>query len=750
MHGSRYWTDGDWEYTFLVPQDNINESDKGKLLAVLQKFEKALYVRSDSNSSGWEEVRKTAEMPELENEYGKTGWTLSSEQNILSGNGVLANLEEKLETAKCSCSFMVINDAPEKENDGNSDVDLEAEDSEKPTLDEPSQQTEKVEKKSGKEKKKKKQKSKKSNKVQVGQSIQTRTINSLKDRKKSQEASAKQGLTTYKVVSKPNNGKHNIKSAWNKIGDFIKTQAETYKNVKPIGYGTKKHWHSWHKSWVEKVFVQDDKTKFWLMKLNETLATELRENLDKLGFTIENYAAGNSQGTKPTISNESKPEDTEIKSSGETGTAAEKPTGNRTSNVRKTTLNRKPPQPPNNKEQVTEISQQINENISRDEKKPLPEKSKSSTSTSKPESELKNDFLKDIRTGTKLKETPKETKQKIDVNREDGLVSQMRKVMETRRKDIADDEEPVEGDKNHAIMKVLTEQAPGIYIAMLQLTAAYSEIKKELSCTALCPQGTGRMWLTNTKNGQYTPKSDITNKIDAQSLEECVITGKDGPQGWYVKVITEVESDGWTDDEGEESLLPSVTQMEALLAMHKNVSDKGARLVSISTPLPELKPLVKNPPPLPQRKVTPAPKPKGFVTLDSLKPKPNNRNVKTLVLVKYDDIRTAKNLGMDFREKLSKSTRKYEAFDVNKANKTLSDFKNGTLIGARGMRTATNYRTVLENPVVDNYKNDTLYSVELWNLEIPEDTTDVDIARLRDELAKCGIAIRKDWKRSKV
>ena len=187
--------------------------------------------------------------------------------------------------------------------------------------------------------------------------------------------------------------------------------------------------------------------------------------------------------------------------------------------------------------------------------------------------------------------------------------------------------------------------------------------------------------------------------------------------------------------------------MDALLTMQKTVSTKGARLVHISTPLPELKPLAKNPPTLPPRTAKPTPVPKGFATLDSLKPKTNNRHVKTLVLVNYDDIKKSKGLMMDLRRGKFEPNNKYKDFNVNNANKALSDFKNGTLIGANNLTAAKNYSNVLNNPVIDKYKDGTLYTVRLWNLEIPEDTSEGDEKKLRDELAKCGIAIRKDWRK---
>lgn len=742
MSNTGYWTDENWEYTFLVPQDTIDGNYKRKIHTVLKEFNKTLYVRSDSDSSGWEEMSKTMTMPELETSEEKEGWTLSSANDVLSDKGVLGRLKENLKKAGCVCSFMVIKDEPEKDTEENSEVNLEAEDSEKPTLDEPSQQTEKVEKKSGKEKKKKKQKSKKSNKVQVGQGIQTRTINSLKDRKKSQEASEKHGLTTYKVVSKPNNGKHNIKSAWNKIGDFIKTHADTYKDVKPVGYGDKKHWHSWHKSWVEKVFVQGDQARFWLMKLNDGLKDKLETDLKKLGFTIEPYEDGNSKSVTPTISTEPGPENPEVEPMKKPEETPKPPDAHKTSEGTQKPPVRPLPKTPNKEKEVTAASQQISENIDRDEKKPLPETSKPSTSPS---------FLGNIRTGTKLKKTPKVTRQEINENSENDITSMLRNAMMVRRADIADDEEPVEGDKNHEIMKILQSKGNGIYIAKLQLTSPYKEVKELLSAKALCPGGAGKMWLTNNEKGQHNTSSDIRGKIDEQTLEKCAITKDNEPVEWYVKVLTEIESDKWEDEDDDKDFLPSVTQMEALQAMRKDVTNKGARLVSISTPLPELKALVKNPPTLPKRNMKAGPVPSGFATLDSFKPKPNNRNVKTLVLVNYDNIRNSKELMMDLRYKLKKSTRKYDAFDVDKATRALSAFENGTLIGARGMKDAKNYRTVLANPVFDNYKaNAGSYVVALWNLDIPEDTPDADIAKLRDELAKCGIAIRKDWRKGKV
>ena len=95
MSNTSYWVDEGWEYTFLVPRGNINEIDKGKLLAILKKFNKTLYVRSDSESSGWVEVEQTIKMPELENSRGHKGWALSSGKNVLSDKNVLNELEKK-------------------------------------------------------------------------------------------------------------------------------------------------------------------------------------------------------------------------------------------------------------------------------------------------------------------------------------------------------------------------------------------------------------------------------------------------------------------------------------------------------------------------------------------------------------------------------------------------------------------------------------------------------------------------------
>lgn len=776
MHGSRYWTDKNWEYTFLAPQGNINESYKGTLLTVLKKFDKTLYVRSDSDSSDWREVKNTIQMPTLETSGDKTGWTLSSEKGILSNSGVLEKLEENLKKAGCSCSFMVINDEPEEETDGNSEVDLEAEDSEKPTLDEPSRQTEKVEKKSGKEEKKKKQKSKKSNKVQVGQGIQTKTINSLKDRKKSQEASEKHGLTTYKVVSNENNSVKNVKQAWIRIGTFIKNNAKTYKDVKPIGYGTKKHWHSWHKSWMEKVFVQNDKTKFWLMKLNETLAKELKTYLNGLNFTIETYTAGNSLGTKPIISNESKPEDTEIKSLKGPEKTADTPNDAGNSTVQHEPPNRKPPETPKNKEQVTATSPQINENISNAKTRPLPDKSKSSTSPSTTRSEMKNDLLEDIRKGPKLKKAPTEANQKIDEDRDNDLAGQLRKVMEVRRKDIEDDEDPVEGDKKHAIMEVLTKQKPGIYVAMLQLIAPYKDIKTKLSENVLCPYGTGKMWLARKDEDGYDSKKDITSIIDEQTLEKCAITGMDGPVGWYVKVLTEIESDEWSENEDDSDFLPSVKQMDALQTMRDAVPNKGARLVSISTPLPALKALVKNPPTLPTRRVKPDPitneredqtakkgstekKPAKFIGLeDNVTTQGQSGRSRILVIVKYSDIEEIRKTHPTEKVRdVSKGI--YKEFNPEKLAKVLDDFNktNGVLKplmlkGSRGtgQPNAGGYKTVLASPVKQEYKN-TGEVVSTWNLIISKpDGTKLNQAEVQKiiELVKIlkdhGVAVRRE------
>lgn len=692
MHGSRYWTDGDWEYTFLVPQDTIDGNYTGKIHNVLKEFGKTLYVRSDSDSSGWEEVQKTAEMPELENGYGKTGWTLSSEQNILSDKGMLDKLAGNLKETGCSCSFMVINDEPEQATNGNSAVDLEAEDSGQPPLGETTHETANVAARSEKKRKKKKQKSKKSNKVKVGNGTQTRTLNRLKDWKKSKKASEAHKLTPYKVISDTNNDENNVKEAWKKIGHFIKSQAKIYKNVKPIGYVNRKHWHNWHKSWVGKVFVQEDETRFWLMKLNADLKEMLQSQLETHGFNIEKCDDADTAKLlllQPTLQTPT----------AETPSKQKPKIASDETKEYETTA----PKPANVRPDHREMSSQ--NNTSGLERRPI-----------KPMSGDAEVALQDA-----MREVVKQTE-------------------EQNRQEIS------RGDANHFIANLLTHLGNGEFILGLKLTKPGENVLGKMN-DSLCD---GYIVASLVSDINDANGLDATQWLEPQDYESKMLSTTVGKLGWMLKIRSDLGEAG-----------PSEDEIETLEQMSNYITKKGLELVKLNSdgtiagskppPDDEDNPQPKkDPPPLPQRKVKTAPVPKGFATLDSLKPKTNNQHVKTLVLVKYDDITSAKKLGMDYRTKLSKSTRKYGAFNVNKANKTLSEFKNGTLIGANGMKTDKNYRNVLENPVVDNYKNDTLYNVKLWNLEIPEDTTDETITKLRDELAKCGIAIRKDWRKSKV
>lgn len=832
MSNTSYWTEGEYEYAFLVPQGNINESYKGNLLAVLKEFDKTLYVRSDSNFSGWEEVRKTEEMPALEQTGEKTGWTLSSEQNILSYEGMLEKLEQNLKEAGCSCSFMVINDEPEKEPEGNSEVNLEAEDSEKPTLDENPQPADVVEEKSGKEKKKKKPKSKKSNTVKVGNGTQTNTIRKLKDKKKSKEASKMHGLTTYKVVSDEDNSEANLKNAWKAIGSFIKKNAEIYKDVKPIGYGTKRHWHSWHRSHSAKNFVGGATGNFWLMKLTADLKNKLGEELDEFSFTIEPYEDGNSTSVPPTISTNPKPENTEVTSSKETEPRSEKPSGNNTSEGRHNPPTRKPPEPPTKK--VTPENPTPQKPIKSNEgenqvipgsnltgnhgqgptggqpdpvganvgqptgSKPTdtvtptppdpptlpptptagkPKKSGGSADkTMEPQGQGSEPSLLDqIRQGVVLKKTHTETNQPIEEQSGNDLAGQLRTVMKTRREDIEDDEDPVEGDKRHEIMNVLTSRGDGIYIAKLQLTSPYEEVKKLLSAGALCPDGAGQMWLTNNEKETYNQNSDISEKIDEQTLEKCAITGKDGPHEWYVKVITEVVSDEWDDDENEENLLPSVTQMNALKNMKNEVVKKGARLVHISTEMPIVNNSKKSPPSLPQRNAKPnhitteredqtakkgsnEKKPAKFIGLeDNVTTPGGEKKSRVLVLVKYSDIEEIRKTKPKEKVKnVSKSM--YKEFNPEKLAKALVDFnkKNGVLkplmlkgSSGFGHPNVGGYTNVLKNPVRQKYK-DTGIEVSTWNLIIakpngqPLAENEVEkIQELVKILKDHGVAVRR-------
>ena len=715
MHGSRYWTDGDWEYTFLAPQGNINESDKSKLLAVLKKFDKTLYVRSDSDSSDWREVKKTIKMPTLETSGEKTGWTLSSEKHILSDKGILDQLAKDLKSAGCECNFTVIDEEPKEIYDGS------------------------IDKKSKKQSKSGQTNKPKSNKVKAGKGVQEQTIRKLENDRKSNEASTKHNLTPCMLIAKDTKNKTKTNKAWVLIGKFIKeNKQDAYKDAKPLKYGKHKNWHNWHRG--VRSFVNEGDKNFWFIRLDQRMKTELEKILEPAGFEIRvpgGIAAPSNKVSdlRELVGSAKSSDDMGIEALGSNSLTIDNTNA-------KLNDDSKPKHESNQNGSVTTLYG--NKNSLR----PTPGvHTASPEDIAEPEVKVSGraDLMADIIKGVKLNKTEKgKSESKTERRDEPYDVSGLTSIMAKRRKDIA--QNTAKGESNNPIARLLTKRDQGEFIFGLKLTKPGADVLDSLDGNPMCGENTNAMLIKRADDNRGL---DPSQWLDAEEYKEYMLNSEIGKLAWLVLVDSELTED-----------VPSEDELVALLDMQKEIKSMGLEFAKVThedklenETDPDIQEVKKNktPPPLPQRNAKSAPVPKGFVTLDSLQPKPNKRNVKTLVLVNYDNIRNSKELMMDLRYKLKKSTRKYEAFDVNKANKTLSEFKNGTLIGARGMKDAKNYRNVLANPVFDNYKaNAGSYIVALWNLDIPEDTPDADIAKLRDELAKCGIAIRKDWRKSKV
>lgn len=705
MSNTSYWTEGEYEYAFLVPQGNIDESYKRKLLAVLKEFDKTLYVRSDSNSSGWEEVQKTAEMPELENEYEKTGWTLSSEQNILSDKGMLEKLEKNLKGAGCSCSFMVIDDGPEEEIEGNSEVNLEAEDSGQPSLDETPQQTDEVEKKSGRKKKNKKQKSKKSTKVKVGNGTQTNTIRELKERSASAKASKDRKLTPYKVISNTNNDENKVKEAWKAIGSFIKTNAETYKDVKPVGYGDKKHWHNWHKSWVGKNFVLEDGRKFWLIKLNDDLKNKLEKNLKSFDFELVEYKKIND----PPVSE---------------------------SNIRASIDSQVPLK--NGSENVLNIRGLPLGKTAGLKSDAVPGVTSSNELKSQTENAIGIDALtRDIKKGVGLRNTGKtRSDHKSKEVAADYDVDGLRSATEQRRQDIL--ENIPAGNQSHPIAKILEQTDPGKFILGLKLAKPSDDVLKSLDGKPMCDDNVTAMLIKNTKSKKGL---DASNWIDKEDYEEYMLNKNKDELGWLLLIDSNLKMN-----------VPSENELEALSRMKTELEKIGLKLVKVDSDG-----RIADSSPKTNGGTNKTPK-KFFGLEDNVTTQGKSGKSRILVLVRYSDIA---NIQKNHPEKKVRDVSKgiYKEFNPEKLAKVLDDFNktNGVLKplmlkGSRGtgQPNAGGYKTVLASPVKQDYKN-TGEVVSTWNLIISKpDGTKLNQAEIQKiiELVKIlkdhGVAVRRE------
>lgn len=481
MSNTSYWTDDEgYEYAFLVPQGNIDENYKSKTHKVLQEFGKTLYVRSDSDSSGWREVRKTIKMPELEKAGKKNGWTLSSGNNILSDKNVLNELEKNLKEAGYSCSFMVIEDGPEEIYEKTKD------------------------KKSKKKGTNEKPKTNNSKKVSTGKSVQKKTISRLDNEKKSNEASKKHNLEPYKLVAGDDKDMKTAKAVWASLGPFIKShKKDTYKDEKPLKYGKHKHWHNWHHG--VRSFVNEGNNNFWLIKLNDDLKNKLEKNLEPFDFELVKYKKINN----PSVS------ESNIRDSIDSQVSLKNGSDN-VLNIRGLPLGK-------------------TAGLKSDA---VPGVTSSNELKSQTENAIGIDAVtRDIKKGVGLRNTGKTRSDHKSKEVAVGYdVDGLRSATEQRRHDIL--ENIPAGDPSHPIAKILEQTDSGKFILGLKLAKPSDDVLKSLDGNPMCDDNVTAMLIKNTKSKKGLDASDWIYKED---YEEYMLNKNVGELGWLLLIDSKLK-----------------------------------------------------------------------------------------------------------------------------------------------------------------------------------------------------------------